>query len=410
MENQKICFVIMGFGKRQDPSNHRMIDLDYTYKKIIKPAVAANGFICIRGDEISDSALIDRSMYALLLNAELVIADISTYNPNAIYELGFRHAVKPYSTIIIQEEDGNIPFDINHNRIFKYKHAGVEISKNEELRCIKELSGIINNVTNNRIIDSPLYTVMPNVIQPILSVEEFKQIIGDLSKKENTIYSKMELAKQHMKDNNFVEASLNWKKLSEMVPNEIFFIQQWALCTYKSEKPALLVALTNALNILNKIDPDNDTETLGIKGAINKNLWKVTSEVEYLNIAVEVYKKGWNLFNDYYTAENYAHCIEQKALIEKDDSMKIYYQQEALITRRKIVEILLPSIEAELIEHEDLKWKFATLSNCYKALKNDEEADKFENKFKEQNPLDWELKTFTTSKNEIIKSINSNNN
>lgn len=53
-------------------------------------------------------------MYALLMQSELVIADISTYNPNAFYELGVRHAVKPFSTIIIKEEKGAIPFDSNY--------------------------------------------------------------------------------------------------------------------------------------------------------------------------------------------------------------------------------------------------------------------------------------------------------
>ena len=43
-------------------------------------------------------------MYALLLHADLVIADITTFNPNAIYELGVRHAVRPYSTIILKEK------------------------------------------------------------------------------------------------------------------------------------------------------------------------------------------------------------------------------------------------------------------------------------------------------------------
>ena len=44
-------------------------------------------------------------MYGLLLSADLVIADISTYNPNAIYELGVRHGVKPYHTIILKEKE-----------------------------------------------------------------------------------------------------------------------------------------------------------------------------------------------------------------------------------------------------------------------------------------------------------------
>ena len=94
MENrERICFVIMGFGKKQDPYTNRTIDLDATYNKIIQPSVVACGYKCIRADEILDSGTIDRSMYALLYKADLVIADITTDNANALYELGTRHAL-----------------------------------------------------------------------------------------------------------------------------------------------------------------------------------------------------------------------------------------------------------------------------------------------------------------------------
>ncbi len=78
----------MGFGKKYDHTTQKTLDLDKTYKNIIKPAVKIAGFHCVRADEIQDSGLIDKSMYALLMHADLVIADISTFNPNAIYELG----------------------------------------------------------------------------------------------------------------------------------------------------------------------------------------------------------------------------------------------------------------------------------------------------------------------------------
>ena len=115
--DKKVCFVVMGFGKKKDPDTNRTIDLDVTYKRIIRPAVEASGCKCIRADEIVEAGIIDRSMYALLYCADVVIADISTFNPNAIYELGVRHTLRPYSTIIIKEDEGKIPFDIGHDRI-----------------------------------------------------------------------------------------------------------------------------------------------------------------------------------------------------------------------------------------------------------------------------------------------------
>lgn len=148
---KKICFVIMGFGTKTDFSTGKTLDLDQTYKNIIQPAVESSGFQCIRADEIQDSGLIDKSMYALLMQADLVVADISTYNPNAIYELGIRHAVKPYTTIVLKEKDGKIPFDLDHTRIFKYSHLGVDIGADEAKRCQKELSVLIDRTSKKSI-------------------------------------------------------------------------------------------------------------------------------------------------------------------------------------------------------------------------------------------------------------------
>ena len=404
VEKKKLCFVIMGFGEKKDPETNRTIDLDKTYKKIIRPAVESCNYTCVRADEILDSGIIDRSMYALLYSAELVIADISTFNPNAIYELGTRHALKPYSTIIIREDKSKLPFDINHSRILSYSHLGNEISDTEAQRSVRELKNLITAITENPTTDSPLYSYIPKIQQPLLSNDDIQEIIGDLKSKENTIFALTERAKEYMSENKFSDAAETWKKLKEKAENEIYYIQQEALCTYKSEHPNKLQALTNALTIIGQINHQTDTETLGITGAINKNLWKELNDkgYGYLDTAIECYKKGWNLYKDYYTGENYAHCIEQKSIFEQDYDNKIYYKVEAKNTRQEIIEIVLKSLDEE--EPEELKWKYATLSNCYLAIDNTDKATEYEDNFRSQNPEDWEIQTFETSKQDIIKS------
>lgn len=396
---QKTCFVIMGFGKKKDPISNRTIDLDSTFKKIIKPAVTKCGYKCIRADEILDSGLIDRSMYALLYCAELVIADISTHNPNAIYELGVRHTFKPYSTIIIKEDECNIPFDFNHNRMLSYKHLGNEISKNEAKKSVKDLCALIDKVSNNPIVDSPLYTFIPKIKQPVLSEEDLQEIIGDLSNKENTVYSLQEKAKNLMKESNFLEAASKWEQLSKIVKNEPYFIQQQSLCIYKSQHPTELKALIDASNLISTLHGENDTETLGINGAINKRLWKLTADIASLDSATELYKRGWSLYKDYYTGDNYAYCIEQKSILETDVKKKIYYQVEAEEVRKQIIEVVLQTLEQDEIEEK--KWKYATLSNSYRALQDVVNADKYEALFLQENPLKWEVDTFSSSKDDI---------
>ena len=158
--NKKICFVIMGYGCKKDPDSGETLDLDKTFYHIIQPVVKNLGFECIRCDKNSNSGLIDKVMYEYIWNADLVIADISTLNPNAMYELGVRHTLKPSTTVIIAEEKTNFPFDVNHNSIFRYKHLGVDIEPTEAERCIRELTNQIKEILNKNEVDSPFYTYM----------------------------------------------------------------------------------------------------------------------------------------------------------------------------------------------------------------------------------------------------------
>ena len=396
---EKICFVIMGFGKKQDPYTNRTVDLDTTYREIIRPSVVACGYKCIRADEILDSGAIDRSMYALLYKADLVIADITTDNANALYELGTRHALRPFSTIIIKGGESKIPFDLGHTRILSYEHLGNEISKKEAQRSVRELKSIINAVTENPVPDSPLYTYIPKIEQPKISDDDLEEIIGELRAKENTVYSLSEQARKFMRENRFEEAAQKWHRLREMVENDIFYIQQEALCTYKSEKPEKIPALTNALQIMASIKDQTDTETLGIIGAINKRLWYATKAESYLDEAIRMYKKGWTLHQDYYTGENYALCLEQKSMLEKVKRYRIHKQVEAEEIRKQIIDLILPTLEEE--EPEELKWKYATLANCYFALKDTEKEQEYEQMFKDQNPDEWEMTTYLQNKHHI---------
>src|SRR5437588_8787639 len=98
---KQTCFVIMGFGEKTDLETGRKLDLDMTYHNVIKPAIEGLGLHCERADEVVHTGVIDVPMYQRLLQADLVVADLSTTNPNALYELGVRHALRPFTTIVI---------------------------------------------------------------------------------------------------------------------------------------------------------------------------------------------------------------------------------------------------------------------------------------------------------------------
>jgi hypothetical protein len=78
----------MGFGEKVDFQSGRKLNLDAAYRNMIKPAVEEAGLECYRADEIVHSGIIDVPMYQQILTADVVIADLSTSNSNAFYELG----------------------------------------------------------------------------------------------------------------------------------------------------------------------------------------------------------------------------------------------------------------------------------------------------------------------------------
>ena len=407
-KKQKLCFVIMGFGKKTDLSTGKTLDLDKTYKNIIKPAVEKAGLQCVRSDEIQDSGLIDKSMYALLMHADLVVADISTYNPNAIYELGIRHAVRPYSTIIIKEQEGVIPFDVDHTRIFRYSHLGDDIGVDEATRCKNALSDMIESIVNKNVVDSPLYDYIKDIEPPKLTQKEYQRIIGDLSKRETNIFAISERAKHCMECSNFIEAASLWEKAESLVPNEAYFIQQHALAKYKSKHPTEISSLSDALRIIEKLNPDgetNDPETLGLAGAIYKRMWQTTNDSEYLKRAIHYYGKGFQIRRDYYNGENYALCLNLAASIEANEDEKTFYKISAKRTRDDILHILNYLVDKEEEYISMNMWPYATIANCFFGLGDDVSGRKYENVFLGLAEAEWEKETYFESKNILAELI-----
>src|SRR5215472_7146415 len=127
---------------------------------------------CVRADEIQHSGNINVPMYQELLNADVVIADVSTYNPNAFYELGVRHALKPYTTITIAEDKLVFPFDVGQIAIRTYHHLGEGIDFGEVERMRGELQKAIKIVGDQAACDSPVYTFLRDLRPPVIATVE----------------------------------------------------------------------------------------------------------------------------------------------------------------------------------------------------------------------------------------------
>lgn len=393
---KKVCFVAMGFGKKMDYRNSREVDLDIIYKNVIKELFSTEleEYELIRADEIRSSDIIDVSMYTLLLKSDLVIADITTMNENAIYELGIRHALKPFSTIIMMQESEKtvIPFDINHCRILTYKEIGETLDENE-ITEIKTLLKKFVKASEEQKPDSPLYTYLPNITPPTLSDEEFLDLVQLVKENEENISSLVDKAEILKNEGRFNDSILEWKKLHELLPANDYVVQQLALVQYKSKFPNETMALDEALTTIKKLEPKKslDLETLGITGAIYKRLFKLNNNFEYLDESIAYYKKGYIIKNDYYNGENYANCLLLKTKKENLESgEKEYLKFESKKVYKEIINIL----EQKLQEGDINYWMYATLAVSCLYVGNQTNYKKYEGEFLRSTSVDWEISTY----------------
>ncbi|HWO41062.1 MAG TPA: tetratricopeptide repeat-containing protein, partial [Candidatus Eisenbacteria bacterium] len=111
------AFVVMPFGVKEG------IDFNRVYSEYVKPALESAGFQVFRADEEMRAGNIRTDMFQELVLADLVVADLSTDNPNVWYELGVRHALRARGVIQIKCRRDQMPFDVYTDRTLRYHVA-----------------------------------------------------------------------------------------------------------------------------------------------------------------------------------------------------------------------------------------------------------------------------------------------
>ncbi|MBP0445853.1 DUF4071 domain-containing protein [Roseomonas sp. SSH11] len=344
---RKRCFVVMGFGVKTDLATGRKLDLNKSYKTMIKPAVEAKGLECVRADEIRHSGAIDVPMYEWLLSADVVIADLSTSNPNALYELGIRHALRPQTTIVISENKLPYPFDLNHVRIASYTHLGDAIDYDEVLRFRDELSKTLDAVLNDPRVDSPIYTFLKELRPPELrkQVEEAMQKAADAvshaaesSRRasapgpgDQTLAALVAQGEGALARSDFAAAKAMFAAALQFcgsaageagaaLLHDPYIQQRLVLATYKAKQPNEAAALDEALHLLQPLQPEvsNDPETMGLAGAIEKRLFDQGRGTDHLERAIRYYGRGFYLRDDSYNGINLAYLLTLHADVAPD--------------------------------------------------------------------------------------------
>lgn len=112
-----LIFVLTPFENREET----------TYAAVVEAFVSWNVRV-LRGDEEEINSNILAHIVSLISRANIVIANVSTRNPNVMYELGIAQALGKKVVMIARSID-DVPFDLKHQRILLYRTRSDLISK-----------------------------------------------------------------------------------------------------------------------------------------------------------------------------------------------------------------------------------------------------------------------------------------
>jgi hypothetical protein len=362
-ECRAICFVAMPFGKKPDKATGLEIDFDRIYNWAIKPAIEIVGLEPLRADEERTGGIIHLTMFARLLLSEFVIADLTLANPNVFYELGVRHATRPYTTIPIYAHLHPMPFDVAMIRAIGYNlDNGLISTENAELLKAQLASCLQDAINGPPYKDSPLYQLIPKY--PVIDLPHeitdafrervihdrlFQEMLSNAKSKPSN--EERRLAFLQLKDqlgdpkkvqaNILLDLMLSFRgveawdeivKLIESFPENLkdnsMVRQQRALALNRRNNPGDRDKAISLLEGLIK-DQGPDPETLGILGRVHKDRYKEAakrgslSASSALDDAISTYIKGFESDpRDYYPGINALTLLLIKGDIDSQNKLK----------------------------------------------------------------------------------------
>ena len=114
----RLTFVLMPFTDQ----------LTQIYTTFVKPVVESSDFnlVCRRADDIKSNRAVIQDIWKSLCEARFVIADLTGFNANVLYELGIAHTLGKEIILIYQRgSDVKFPFDLTHIRRIEYENNAI---------------------------------------------------------------------------------------------------------------------------------------------------------------------------------------------------------------------------------------------------------------------------------------------
>lgn len=404
MSDRPLCFVLMPFGVKKDPSGGPDVDFNRIYHEGIRPAIEDAEMEPIRADEEKTTGIIHKAMFERLLLCDFAVADLTTANANVFYELGVRHAARPATTLAIFAKGQTPPFDVNYLRALPYELAegnalGAEEAKKLRAALAERLKELREIASTDAAKDSPIFQLLDGYAPPPLDhlkTDTFR----DQARYSEELRKELAAAREAEGKDAAVEAlaaietklgKLDAVEVGVLVDLFLSYraVEAWDRMIALYERLPLEVKRTvmlreqlgfalnragrkdEAVKVLEEVIAEKgaSSETCGILGRVYKDRWKAAKKegkkleaAGHLKRAIETYLRGFEAdWRDAYPGINAATLLD----IKGDDA--------SLERKAQILPLVRYASRQRLKGGTPNYWDHATLLEIA-VLENDESA------------------------------------
>jgi hypothetical protein len=374
-----LCFVLMPFGRKADPGGST-IDFDRVYADLIAPAVSAAELEPLRADEETVGGIIHKPMFERLILCPYAVADLTLANANVFYELGIRHAYKPWSTVPIVADGQRLPFDVQMLRTVHYKLAKDGVPDSSSVGDTKNSIAHLLTEARKGKKDSPLFQLLPGLQEPVVPsettdaflerVEDSNQLKGKLAAARRNSADAVRQVEGELGDIADVESGIvidlfksyrakkAWEdmvalvgKMSGPLAETVFVREQLGLALNR------LGRRDEAEEVLTKLIGERgpSSETLGILGRVYKDRWdeavKAGDEIVaqgYLEQAIETYVRGFE--TDWRDAFPGVNAVTLMEIMDPSDPRRL-----------AILPVVRYAVDRKIASGRPDYWDYATL-------------------------------------------------
>lgn len=177
----KDCFIITPIGDIQSETFKKTTGL---LEAVIEPVLLSLGFQAVPAHYIASPGSIPKQILKHIVEDELVIVNLTGLNPNVMYELAVRHAVR--LPVVIMAEDGTkLPFDVLDQRTIFYSDSFQGLSE-----CRSKLDIALKHILQEGYIpDNPIYDAIEsnNILKNTKPESKEEYLVNRLDKIESVL-------------------------------------------------------------------------------------------------------------------------------------------------------------------------------------------------------------------------------